>query len=93
MTDKTLAELQADRDAADLAIATHDLTHISAAAAALADPAVAGLLATLRALLPEVSAGPAHKQIGNVVTVLDYVPGFIAEEAARLDALVNPPVE
>ena len=91
MTTKTRAELQAERDALDLAIAAHDLEHISTAATALTKPAVATLLTALTGLLPELSVGAAREQIGNVITVLTHVPGFIAGEAARLDALVNPP--
>jgi hypothetical protein len=88
----TLAELEAQQNALNLAFAQNDKAKIDAVVAALADPGIAALLALLATQRDGLSvANPARPRIDDLVNVLTMCPALFVIEASRLAALIDPP--
>lgn len=85
----TLAELEAQQAALDLAKASYSRPFIDSANAALSAEATAGLRAVLQASFDGLPAGDVKTQLGNALSVFAFVPTRIAEEAQRLALLLD----
>ncbi len=97
MTDNatpTLPELLAQQAELQRQIAAASLTSVQSAKAVLDRTSIKTVADDLEAILPDlVGSSVAQQQVTNVVTVLRNVPGALAREATRLEALAAEPQE
>ncbi|PVM90655.1 hypothetical protein [Caulobacter endophyticus] len=89
----TLAELEAQQAALDLAKDTYSRPFIDSAHAALSSEAAHGLVVDLRAAFDGLPGGEVKTQIGNLLSVFAYVPVRVAAEAERLSQILDAPSE
>lgn len=90
MTAPNMNDLIAQRAQIERQLAELMLIPVQAAKAALAEPGVTTLIASMTAALealPEPSA--ARTQVSNVITVLTAVPQFLEAEVARLQTAIG----
>lgn len=86
----TLAELQAQRAALDIAMAQHELPLVNEAVALLRTPEVVAMHKRLFEIHSELPDGGARTEIGNVLTILTHSHRILADAAGRLASLIPP---
>jgi hypothetical protein len=89
----TLAELEAQQAALDLAKATYSRPFIDSAHEALSTLAITDLRTALLASFEGLPAGEVKTQIGNLLQVFSYVTTRVADEAQRVSAILDGPAE
>lgn len=88
---KTLADLAADAAEIERQKILLQLPVLQGLAARLAEPAVQSLIDDLVAAQGQLVEEHAQ-QAGFLITTLTNVPAYMTAAAARLDAIVSPPV-
>lgn len=83
-----ISDLIAQRAAIDAQIAAVQKPQVESARDKLTASAVNTLKAQLTTIRDGLPNGTAREQIGNVVTVLDAVPGILDTEIANMDAQI-----
>lgn len=90
MTEKSIAELEAEITAAQLEIDRKQLVPLQAVIDAFNKPTIVAALAACRDNL-DLLTGERRQQVQNLITVLANSPTYLAQQAAAIDARVNPP--
>lgn len=91
MTEKTLAELQAEQAVIELQIEALEVAPLQAITAAFDDPAFAAALSAVSDNLDNLT-GERRQQAQNIIQVLGYSPGFLEAQLAEIQSRLVPPV-
>src|SRR5690606_15635490 len=92
MTEKTIAELLVEIELAQLEIDRQQLAPLQAIIDAFNKPTIATALQTCRDNRDHL-AGERRQQVQNLIAVLEASPAYLSQQAAAIDARVNPPAE
>jgi hypothetical protein len=92
MTELTMDELIAQREAAELGLAAFENNILPAALEALQSQPTQDLIVQIKALHDAAPLGMTKTQLDNVYTVLTKVPQYLIQRAGVVQAMLAPPV-
>ncbi len=92
MTELTMDELTAQRQAAELGLAAFENNILPAALQALQSQAAQDIIVQIQALRDAAPEGMTKTQLDNVITVMTKVPEYLVQRATVVQAMLVPPV-